>query len=82
MQRLHLRGTPPGLGIPLEGMHLVVETQLLEEPEDSIRARVPQVVDDQHDLLLPGLGEAALGELAAKPFDALAIRTHVAVADA
>jgi hypothetical protein len=35
-------------GIALIALHLVVETELLEEPQHSLRARIVQVMDRYH----------------------------------
>jgi hypothetical protein len=50
-QRMHRgqrRGRQPGLGVALVGLDLVGQAELLEEPQHALRARIVQVVDDDH----------------------------------
>ena len=42
----------PGLSVTLIGLDPVIDAQFLQEPEDALRARVVEVVDDDHDGLL------------------------------
>ena len=52
MHRAQLGRREHGLLVALVGLDLVLEAELLEQPQDALRARVVQMVDDDHGFFL------------------------------
>ena len=52
MHRLQLRRRQPGGRVALVALDLVGRAQLLQQPQDALRARIVEVVDDEHGVLL------------------------------